>query len=83
MNNDGKTLEDYGESGDTWLAIYTYAKRFRPSIVLLENVKSEKATWKDVVSRWNDIGYEASWVFCDTKRYYLPQTRERMYMMAI
>ncbi|USP75190.1 uncharacterized protein yc1106_02464 [Curvularia clavata] len=83
MNNNGKTLEGGGESGDTWLAIYTYAKRFRPSIVLLENVKSEKATWEDVVSRWNNIEYEASWVFCDTKRYYLPQTRERMYMVAI
>lgn len=74
LNRNGKTLEDGG---------YTYAKRFRPSIVLLENVKSEKATWDDVVLRWNKIDYEAAWVFCDTKRYYLPQTRERMYMVAI
>jgi site-specific DNA-cytosine methylase len=83
LNAKGKTLEDGGESGDTWLAVYTYAERFRPSIVLLENVKSERATWDDVVSRWDKIGYEAAWLFCDTKRYYLPQTRERMYMVAI
>jgi site-specific DNA-cytosine methylase len=51
--------------------------------VLLENVKSEIATWDDIVSQWDKIGYEAAWVICDTKNYYLPQTRLRMYMMAI
>ena len=35
------------------------------------------------MSRWDKINYEAAWVFCDAKNYYLPQTRERMYMMAI
>ncbi|RMZ69593.1 hypothetical protein GMOD_00006426 [Pyrenophora seminiperda CCB06] len=83
LNNQGKSLEDGGETGDTWLAVYTYAKRFRPSIVLLENVKATKATWEDVVRRWDNIGYEAEWTICDTKNYYLPQTRERMYMVAI
>ena len=83
MNNKGKSLEDGGETGDTWNAVYAYAKRFHPSIVLLENVKAVKATWEDVMGRWDRIGYEAEWVFCDTKNYYLPQTRERMYMVAI
>ncbi|KAI4612008.1 hypothetical protein J4E80_007460 [Alternaria sp. BMP 0032] len=83
MNNKGKTLDDGGESGDTWRAIYTYAERFRPSLVLLENVKNEKKTWDDVVKRWAKIGYEAQWTYCDTKNFYLPQTRERMYMVAI
>ena len=83
MNNYGKDLDGDGESGDTWRAVYTYVKRFRPSIVLLENVKAKTSTWDDVVSRWDKIGYEATWVYCDTKNYYLPQTRERMYMMAV
>jgi site-specific DNA-cytosine methylase len=83
MNNKGKSLDDGGESGDTWEAIRTYAERFRPSIVLIENVKNEKKTWDDVVRRWAKIGYEAQWTYCDTKNYYLPQTRERMYMMAV
>ncbi|KAH9861527.1 hypothetical protein J1614_011276 [Plenodomus biglobosus] len=83
LNNKNKGLEDGGESGDTWLAIYTYAKRFRPNIVLLENVKSTKEMWHDVVRRWDNIGYEATWLILDTKNYYLPQTRERMYMIAI
>ncbi|KAF2853893.1 hypothetical protein T440DRAFT_515377 [Plenodomus tracheiphilus IPT5] len=83
LNNNGRTLKDGGESGDTWLAIYTYAMRFRPSIVLLENVMSTSKMWADVVSQWDKIDYEAEWLFCDTKNYYLPQTRTRMYMIAV
>ncbi|KAH7091264.1 hypothetical protein FB567DRAFT_269948 [Paraphoma chrysanthemicola] len=83
LNSRQKDLDDDGESGDTWRAIYSYAKRFRPRIVLLENVKGSASTWETLVSKWDKIGYEARWLICDTKRYYLPQTRERMYMVAI
>jgi hypothetical protein len=83
LNTNQKGLEDNGESGDTWRAIYSYAKRFRPSIVLLENVKGLSKLWEGVVSLWDDIGYEAAWLIRDTKRYRIPQTRERMYMVAI
>ncbi|KAF2447106.1 hypothetical protein P171DRAFT_409502 [Karstenula rhodostoma CBS 690.94] len=83
QNNYQKSLKENGESGETWMAVYEYSRRFRPSIVLLENVKSKALTWHDVVSQWSDIGYEAGWLYCDTKRYYYPQTRERMYMIAI
>ncbi|CAJ2503736.1 Uu.00g111300.m01.CDS01 [Anthostomella pinea] len=31
--------QDNGESRETWWTVYSYAKRFRPSIVLLENAK--------------------------------------------
>ncbi|KAF2747169.1 hypothetical protein M011DRAFT_494638 [Sporormia fimetaria CBS 119925] len=68
LNSYKKTLEEGGETGDTWRATYAYAERFRPSIVLLENV---------------GIRYECAWVYCDTKDYYLPQTRQRMYMIAV
>lgn len=83
MNNNGKDLDSDGESGDTWRAVRTYAERFRPSIVLLENVMAKKSTWQTLVSWWDKIGYEAAWLYCDTKNYYLPQTRVRMYMIAI
>ncbi|KAL5459268.1 hypothetical protein PMIN06_002932 [Paraphaeosphaeria minitans] len=83
QNNHQKSLKENGESGETWMAVYEYSRRFRPSIVLLENVKSKASTWDDVVSQWSDIDYEAGWIYCDTKRYYYPQTRERMYMIAI
>lgn len=32
---------------------------------------------------WDKIGYEAAWLIRDTKRYRIPQTRERLYMIAI
>jgi hypothetical protein len=83
QNNYQKSLKENGESGETWMAVYEYSRRFRPSVVLLENVKSKASTWNDLVSQWSDIGYEAGWLYCDTKRYYLPQTRERMYMIAV
>lgn len=83
LNNKKKTLEDEGESGDTWRAIYEYARNHRPKIVLLENVKNKAALWDTLIQKWSDIGYEAGWIYCDTKDYYLPQTRERMYMIAI
>ena len=83
LNSKKKTVDDQGETGDTWRAVYYYAKRFLPSIVLLENVKSDKGVWNDVVARWSKIGYEAAWVYRDTKNHYLPQTRERMYMIAV
>jgi site-specific DNA-cytosine methylase len=83
LNSQPKGLEDDGESGDTWRAIYSYAKRFRPSIVLLENVKGLSKLWNEVVALWDNIDYEAAWLIRDTKRYRIPQTRERMYMIAI
>jgi site-specific DNA-cytosine methylase len=78
-----KTLNDGGESGDTWKALYTFVKKFRPSVVLIENVKSTIATWNEVKGLWDEIEYECAWHYCDTKDYGLPQTRQRMYMVAI
>lgn len=56
LNSRKRTVDDQGETGDTWRAIYYYVKRFQPSIILLENVKSDKRMWDDVVSRWSTIG---------------------------
>ncbi|KAF2134891.1 hypothetical protein P153DRAFT_372163 [Dothidotthia symphoricarpi CBS 119687] len=83
LNSHKLELTDKGESGDTWRALLSYANRFGPSIVLVENVLSEEDTWNDVVSMWDEVGYAAEWVYCDTKNFYIPQTRQRMYMIAI
>ncbi|KAF2267412.1 hypothetical protein CC78DRAFT_512061 [Lojkania enalia] len=83
LNNRPKGLEDEGESGDTWLAVHSYVKKFRPSIVLIENVQNTHKFWNAFESRWEGIGYASTWLVCDTKNYYLPQTRKRMYMVAI
>jgi site-specific DNA-cytosine methylase len=52
MNNSKKSLDSGGEPGDTFRAIYTYADRFRPMIVLLENVKGTTKIWEDLVAQW-------------------------------
>ncbi|KAF1963578.1 hypothetical protein CC80DRAFT_433272 [Byssothecium circinans] len=84
LNNHNKTLDQNGETGETWRAIYTYSKRYRPSIVLLENVRGQNAYWdKYIKAKWEDIEYECAWMICDTKNYYIPQTRLRMYMIAV
>lgn len=83
QNNFQKSLEENGESGETWRGVYQYSKRFRPRVVLLENVKSKKEVWNGLVRQWAGIDYEAGWLYCDTKDYYYPQTRERMYMFAV
>ncbi|KAF2108709.1 hypothetical protein BDV96DRAFT_504071 [Lophiotrema nucula] len=83
LNSRQKSLEDGGESGDTFNAVYSYTKNFRPSVVLIENVMNTNAFWNTFEAKWNRIGYTSEWLICDTKDYYLPQTRNRMYMIAI
>ncbi|OJJ67326.1 hypothetical protein ASPBRDRAFT_186565 [Aspergillus brasiliensis CBS 101740] len=80
LNNKRKTLSDKGESGGTFWAIVRYAKAYRPPLVVLENVKS--APWKKIKEHWDKIGYFAMHIDVDTKAYYLPQTRERGYMLC-
>ncbi|KAJ4303793.1 hypothetical protein N0V90_002694 [Kalmusia sp. IMI 367209] len=84
LNRNKKSVKADGETGDTWRAIHSYTKRFRPKIVLLENVKATTHLWDtDIKQEWDRIGYSFTWAYFDTKHYYLPQTRQRMYMIAI
>ena len=70
-----------GESGDTMRAVLEYADKNRPPIVLLENVAS--APWGRIQEAWNDIGYATKYTKVDTKHYYIPQTRQRIYMLCV
>ncbi|KAF2711651.1 hypothetical protein K504DRAFT_375054 [Pleomassaria siparia CBS 279.74] len=83
LNAKKKTLMDGGESSDTWRALFNFAKEFRPSVILIENVKSKGETWKDIQKKLLSIDYESQWHIVDTKHYGLPQTRQRMYMVAV
>lgn len=74
-------LEHVGESTDTHGAILIYAKRVRPPLVLLENVN--QAPWEDIEQQWRAIGYGVMRCRLDTKMYYLPHTRNRVYLLAI
>lgn len=95
LNSCKKTLEDGGESGDTFFAMREYAKHYRPVVIILENVKT--APWNDEAERtkkpdsprtgldalMGEIGYASKSILVDTKDYYLPQTRQRGYMVCV
>lgn len=91
MNNLPKQIEDRGESGDTFYAIKDYAREYTPKIVILENVisipwtakKSRKTNERGIDSHFEDIGYCSRHIVLDTKSYYVPQTRQRGYLIAI
>ena len=75
-------LNDTGESGDTFRAILNYAKKWRPRIIVLENVFT--APWDLIKEYWGShANYSAEWVRVDTKAYYIPHTRMRGYMICI
>ena len=80
LNKHQKGLSDGGESGDTWNAVLAFCKQYRPPIFLIENIK--EADWDRMLQECQDAGYESAGVHVDTKDYYLPQTRERGYMIC-
>lgn len=81
LNNKKKTLEEGGESCETFKGMLEYATRYRPALVIQENVRG--APWDKLARYWEEIGYMARHVPIDTKWYYVPQTRERGYMVCI
>jgi site-specific DNA-cytosine methylase len=81
LNQRQKSLNQKGESGQTFYGILHYAEHHRPPLVVLENVKN--APWAQVAKEWAKIGYASTHVIADTKTYYLPQTRERGYMICV
>ena len=70
-----------GESYDTLLGIVTYAKTHQPNIVILENVYG--FAWGEAESMWHEIGYATQVALLDTKDFYIPQTRQRGYMIGL
>ncbi|KAG4436407.1 hypothetical protein IFR05_008100 [Cadophora sp. M221] len=95
LNTKRKTLDAKGESGDTFYATLEYIDRYRPKMVILENVigapwihaklRKKKGT-KEVIGideQFRLMGYEAVFIKLDTKDHYLPHTRQRGYMVCI
>lgn len=63
-------VDEGGESGRSFFGMLKWVKRHRPSIVILENVKS--APWSAVGTSFEEIGYDAAWSNTfDTKNYYI------------
>jgi site-specific DNA-cytosine methylase len=59
----------------------SWVKNHRPPIVILENVCS--APWARVQEYFEKNGYSATWSRVDTKYYYIPHTRTRVYLVAV
>ncbi|KAF3480333.1 uncharacterized protein GIQ15_05680 [Arthroderma uncinatum] len=76
-----KTLEEMGESGHTFYGVLRYIQRCRPPLVVLENVCS--APWEKIKIIMQEADYNGYHMKLDSKNYYLPQTRERGYMICV
>lgn len=82
LNNKKKTLDDVGESSDTFHGMMRWVNRHRPTIIIHENVAG--AAWTEMRAEYLEAGYSAEFLTSfDTKNYYIPQTRCRGYLFAI
>ena len=79
-----KGFED--ERGNLFFEITRIAKEKRPSILLLENVKGllshEKGkTFRIILQELDGLGYDVEWQLINS-RYFVPQSRERVYIIG-
>jgi len=91
LNHKQKTLEDVGESGDTFNAIRTIARNTNPKILILENVRG--APWGKIAllfqpkyarDFWGTHpGFAVQYGYFDSKDYYIPHMRNRGYMVCM
>lgn len=81
LNNEKQDIDSNGESGRTFRGMMSWVDKHRPPIVVLENVCG--APWDRVVRYFEKIGYSASFQRIDTKFYYIPHTRTRVYLLAV
>lgn len=80
LNNVKQDIDANGESGRTFRGMLQWVNKHRPPIVILENVCS--APWDKVVQYFSEIDYDANYVRLDTKEFYIPHTRTRIYLYA-
>ncbi|KAI1425705.1 hypothetical protein F5Y12DRAFT_355805 [Xylaria sp. FL1777] len=76
------TGKSIGESSVTFLSTVCYINNHRPKMVILENVNN--APWSSMCGLFlHAADYVATHVSVDTKDYYIPQTRNRGYVVAV
>ncbi|KAF2808033.1 uncharacterized protein BDZ99DRAFT_572902 [Mytilinidion resinicola] len=84
LNAKKKKVNQKGQTLNTFNAILAYAKAHRPSIVILENIMGDRKDWEEYKKRYENEGFECSFDNqFDNKNYYLPQTRNRGYMICL
>ncbi|KAL7418749.1 DNA (cytosine-5-)-methyltransferase dmt5 [Cryptotrichosporon argae] len=80
LNNERQDIDANGESGRTFRGMLRWVNKHRPPVVILENVCS--APWDKVVTYFDEIDYDAQYQRLDTKEFYIPHTRTRVYLFA-
>merc|ERR1719266_1868847 len=90
MNSYRKTLNEMGASGSTLKGVLDYVARYRPRIVLLENVwaicKSNSEGFRQVdlvIEGLKARGYAAGYKLLNSCDYYVPQIRHRVWMWGL
>lgn len=81
LNNSQKELDEKGESGQTFRGMLDWVKKAQPPFVILENVSG--APFDQMVALMESCGYYSTFLRVDSKKYYIPQTRQRGYVVAI
>ncbi|KAF9240628.1 hypothetical protein BU15DRAFT_73858 [Melanogaster broomeanus] len=81
LNNEKKGIDGGGESGRTFHGMMSWVTNHRPPLVILENVCS--APWERVKDYFKRQNYSAEFLRVDTKKYYIPHTRTRVYLLAV
>ncbi|KAK2463557.1 hypothetical protein APHAL10511_004308 [Amanita phalloides] len=81
LNTQKQDIDANGESGRTFRGMMSWVEQHRPPIVVLENVCS--APWLRVQEYFEKSGYSATFTRVDTKNYYIPHTRMRVYLVAV
>lgn len=76
-----KSMANLRESEQTFFSMLAFVAEHKPEIVILENVK--QAPFESARDHWlKPLGY-TTWVGdLDTKDFYIPQTRQRKYLVA-
>ena len=73
--------EKVGQSSVTFTAIKRYVEKYRPAVIIVENVLH--APWQMISAEFENIEYTAAYTTLDTRNFLLPQTRQRGYMICI
>ncbi|OBZ73756.1 hypothetical protein A0H81_06364 [Grifola frondosa] len=81
LNNEKQDIDANGESGRTFRGMMSWVTNHRPPLVILENVCS--APWDKVVQYFAKHDYSAKSMRVDTKTFYIPHTRTRVYLLAV
>ncbi|KAI0892196.1 hypothetical protein F4806DRAFT_489081 [Annulohypoxylon nitens] len=77
-----KAIPHMRSSSKTFFSMLSYVKQHRPKVIILENVLG--APWGETQDVWFPfLNYTAYHTKLDTKDFYIPQTRNRGYLIAM